>query len=91
MNGNLDLFNSSSREPSRTIKISPTVPSPGNKEVKSGTGSCRYSVPCFTAQPTSSKNITEGIFVFEEVMSNIYASINKRHIDIMIDVVIFGF
>jgi hypothetical protein len=91
MNGNFDLLSSSSNEPSSTISINPTVPSIGNIDVKSGTNIWKVLAPYLTAQPTISNNITDGIFVFNELILKTWASSSKRHIVMIIEVVIFWF
>ena len=68
---NLVLLNSSSKEPSSTISISPKVPKTGKAAEKSGTIMLNHKVSCFTNQPNRNKSITEGTLVFDDVKSNI--------------------
>ncbi len=69
----LERWRSSSSDPSNTINTSPTVPRPGNTGFKSGSGIPSNRVICFTPQPSNSSKMTEGIRVFEDVRSKIYA------------------
>jgi hypothetical protein len=89
MKPSFDLFNSSSKEPSKTINISPTVPNIGRIEDKSGTLSSKKIAPCLTNQPTVSKRMTEGILVLDELISNTYAKRSSTQIDIIMVVVIW--
>ena len=68
--GNFDLFNSNSSDPSNTINIKPIVPNNGSKEERSGTEISKKVVSCFNIQPNSSNKITDGILVFDELISN---------------------
>lgn len=86
-NGSFDLFSSSSREPSSTIKINPTVPSKGNNDERSGTDTEKKTVNCLSIQPNSNKRITVGILVLAELISKRYASNISTHKVMMIDVV----
>src|SRR5690606_25402680 len=88
-NDSRERFNSSSSEPSKTIKISPMVPKTVSISDKSGIVSCKKSAPCFTAQPQASNNITDGILVRDAVTSKIYAKRSRMQIVIKIEVVIF--
>jgi len=84
----LDLFSSSSNEPSRTISISPTVPKTGRTGVRFGIDMPKKTAPCFTHQPNMSNRITDGIFVFEALISKRYAKSNSKQIVIIMVVVI---
>ena len=66
----LDLFSSSSKEPSNTIKISPIVPNIGKVDVKSGKLMLNSVVASLTTQPNTRSRITEGILVIDAVRSN---------------------
>jgi hypothetical protein len=81
--GYFDLLISNSSEPSRTIRISPRVPSIGSIEERLGMGIEKKVVACFTSQPNSRSKITDGILVLEELISNTYARSNKRHREII--------
>ena len=74
---NLLLFNSNSKEPSNTIRIKPIVPNIGSIGVKSGKVILTKSRSCLTEKPKISSNITEGIFVFDELKSKAYARSNN--------------
>ncbi len=63
----LDLFNSSSSEPSSTIRIKPMVPKTGNSQESPGIFISSTTVSCLTPQPRINKNMTDGILVLEEV------------------------
>ena len=80
----LELFNWSSREPSSTIKTSPTVAITGKSEEKSGNSYSRNEVVLFKTHPIRSKSITEGILVFEAVRLNKYAINSKEQKAMMI-------
>ena len=69
--GSLDLVSSNSNEPSSTIKIKPIVPKIGKTEVKFGISILKKVDACFTPQPKKSNKMTDGIFVRDELMSNI--------------------
>ena len=69
--GSFDLFISSSREPSKTISINPTVPNTGKIGFKSGMFIFNLVEISLTQNPKISNKITEGILVLEAVMSNI--------------------
>jgi len=69
--GSLDRFISNSNDPSNTINMSPIVPKTGSTIAKSGIEMSQKIANCFTPQPNMMSNITEGIFVFEELMSKI--------------------
>jgi hypothetical protein len=86
--GSLERVNSSSNEPSKTIKIKPIVPKMGSIDVRLGIEISKKEEACFTPQPKNSNRITEGILVFAEVISNMYAKSNKETIAMIIDVVI---
>lgn len=83
----LDLFTSNSSEPSRTIKINPTVPNIGNVLSKFGMSSSKKLATCLAINPNVSNNMTEGILVLDALMSNMYANKSKTQ-NIMIVVVI---
>ena len=76
-NAVLDLLNSTSSEPSNTIRIRPRVPSMGKSPDNSGTSIPKNTAICFTAHPKSSNKITDGIFVLDDEKSNKYASNNN--------------
>jgi hypothetical protein len=86
--GSLERVNSSSKEPSNTIKINPIVPKMGKIDVRLGIEISKKEEACLTPHPKNSKRITDGILVFAEVISNMYAKSNKETIAIIIDVVI---
>lgn len=71
------LLNSSSSDPSRTMRISPTVPSTGSRELRSGILTFIMMVTCFTHQPSKSSRITEGILEMDELISNRYARMRR--------------
>lgn len=71
----LDLLNSSSKDPSRTITIKPIVPKIGSSPLRLGTLILKTSVNCCNPYPERSKRITDGIFVLDVVKSNMYAII----------------
>lgn len=84
----LEVFISNSKDPSKTINISPTVPNTGSISDKFGILRSKKLLSWRTAIPNKSNRITEGILVFEEVMSNKYANNNNTHIVIRIVIVI---
>src|SRR5690554_7175953 len=57
----LDLLNSSSKDPSRTITIKPIVPKIGSSPLRLGTLILKTSVNCCNPHPERSKRITDGI------------------------------
>jgi len=67
--GSLDLFNSNSREPSKTIKIKPIVPKNGKTGERLGIEISIIWLKCLTTNPKNRSNMTEGIFVLAEVKS----------------------
>ncbi|MEO7174161.1 MAG: hypothetical protein ABI002_00120, partial [Saprospiraceae bacterium] len=69
--GAFDLLNSSSRDPSKTIKISPTVPSNGSMGVKSGILIAKNCVKYLTTKPKANSRITDGTLVLDDVKSKI--------------------
>ena len=85
--GNLDLFNSNSSEPSKTINISPIVPKIGRIGVRSGIESSSRAELCLTAHPKTSSKITVGIFVLGELKSKTYAKRSSTQIVIIIGIV----
>lgn len=90
-NGSLALFNSNSKEPSNTIRINPTVPKKGNIGDKFGSSISKYLQQNLTENPNINNNITEGILVFDELMSNRYAINSSMQITINNGVVIIYF
>lgn len=89
MGQNLLLSSSSSREPSSTISINPAVPSSGKENSISGIGILKSPAATFSVQPRARSSITEGILVFGEVTSNMYAISNSRqNVIIMVAVIL---
>jgi hypothetical protein len=84
-----DLFNSSSSEPSSTMRISPTVPKTGSKRLRSGTMILNAAVSCLTPHPRINNNITGGILVFEAVRSKMYAISSRAQMVIIMAEVMF--
>lgn len=84
INGNFDLLISKSKDPSKTIRIKPTVPNMGNTEARLGIANPKKRLICLTPTPKSNNNITDGIFVFEEVISKKYAKSNNTQREIII-------
>ena len=80
----LERFSSKSSAPSNTISINPTVPIIGSIGDKFGMLMPKKSAAWRTAHPTINSSITDGIFVFGELTSNIYDINNNKHNDIMI-------
>lgn len=68
-NENFEGFNSSSREPSNTIRINPIVPKIGKIGLRLGILIPTVVEICLTSHPSNSNKITEGTLVFEEVIS----------------------
>ena len=85
------MFNSNSNEPSKTIKTSPIVPSIGKIGDKSGMDRFKNLVTSFTHQPKPKRRITDGILVFDEEMSKMYAKSNKTQMEMITVVVILLF
>jgi len=85
---NLDLFNSSSSAPSKTIIIKPTVPKTGKSGAKLGIVISTVFKICLTSHPDNKSKITDGTFVLDALKSNRYASSNSMHKLIMMVVVI---
>ena len=69
--GNLDFVSSNSKDPSKTIRISPMVPKIGKTEVKLGMSILKKVATCLTPQPKNNNKITEGILVRAELTSKI--------------------
>ena len=88
MRENLEALNSISREPSITIRMRPMVPNAGSRGARSGIGIPKKPVSCLTAQPKTSRRMTEGMRVSRELMSNMYANNSKEHNVMIIGVVI---
>ncbi|WP_289420146.1 hypothetical protein [Sulfurihydrogenibium azorense] len=65
-----DLSILSSKAPSNTIKISPTVPKTGKTKDKSIISNPKYSDIYLTENPNPIKKITEGIFILDKRISN---------------------
>jgi len=63
----------------------------GSIGVKFGMDISNKIAVCFTPQPNNINKITDGIFVFDELMSKRYAKSNNKQIVIMIAVLIFDF
>jgi hypothetical protein len=84
---NFDLLNSNSKEPSRTIKIKPMAPKKGRIGDKSGTIMEKIMEACLTTHPKKRSKITDGILVFDDVISNTYAKSSKILIVIIIGIV----
>lgn len=80
---------SNSKEPSSTININPMVPIIGRTDSKFGTLILKTWVILFTVHPNNNNNITEGIFVLDEVMSKIYANNNSAQIVINMEAFMF--
>ena len=70
ISGSFDLLISNSSDPSSTIRINPRVPNIGNTGFRFGSVTPKAATDKLTIQPRSSSIITEGIFVFAEVISN---------------------
>lgn len=89
INPNLDLFSSNSRDPSKTIRTSPKVPSIGKTSEKSGRWKLKREVTCLTAHPKSNSKITDGTLVRDDVISNKYdIRSNEQIAIIMVNVII---
>jgi hypothetical protein len=71
INGNLVILNSSSSEPSSTMRIRPNVPSIGSSAVRFGIFIFSIAEPCCTSHPKNSNSKTDGILVLDEVRSKI--------------------
>jgi len=82
----LDLLTSSSKDPSKTISIKPTVPKIGKVLSKFGMSRLKKFANCLAINPNVSNKMTEGILVLDALMSNMYA--NKSKTQIMIIVVV---
>jgi hypothetical protein len=85
--GSFVLFISSSRVPSSTISIRPTVPNRGKSEFRLGILILKSKVSSLVPHPSASSKRTDGIFVREEVISKTYDKRIKMLKAISIDAV----